>query len=39
MARRRRPQPRDGKGRYTKTGVPMWFGILVLAVLILSYVR
>lgn len=38
MARRRRPQPRDGKGRFTRTGLPLWLGVLVVTVLVLAYV-
>lgn len=35
MAKRRRPQPRDSRGRFTTTGFPMWLGVLVVVVLIL----
>jgi hypothetical protein len=33
MAKRRRPQPRDGRGRFVKTGFPVWLGIVVAVVL------
>lgn len=39
MAKRRRPQPRDNRGRFTKTGVPLWFGLLVVVVLVYSFAR
>ncbi len=39
MAKRRRPQPRDSRGRFTKTGIPIWLGIVVITVLIYAYAR
>jgi hypothetical protein len=33
MAKRRRPQPRDSRGRFTKVGFPVWLGIVVAVVL------
>ncbi|KPI18457.1 hypothetical protein OV450_7936 [Actinobacteria bacterium OV450] len=39
MAKRRRPQPRDNRGRFTKTGVPLWLGLLVVVVLMYSFAR
>jgi hypothetical protein len=33
MAKRRRPQPRDNRGRFTSTGIPMWLIVLVVVVL------
>lgn len=39
MAKRRRPQPRDGRGRFTRTGMPVWLGVLVVVVLLYSYAR
>lgn len=36
MAKRRRPQPRDGKGRFTKSGLPMWLVLLVVAVVLIA---
>jgi hypothetical protein len=37
MAKRRRPQPRDNRGRFTKTGFPAWLAVLV-AVVLVAYV-
>lgn len=34
MAKRRRPQPRDGRGRFTKVGFPVWLAVLVAVVLV-----
>jgi hypothetical protein len=34
MARRHRPQPRDNRGRFTKTGMPIWFGLLLIGVVL-----
>ncbi len=39
MAKRRRPQPRDNRGRFTTTSVPLWLGILVVVVLVYSFLR
>lgn len=39
MAKRRRPQPRDNRGRFTTTGVPLWLGLLVVVVLVYSFFR
>lgn len=33
MAKRRRPQPRDNRGRFTKTGMPVWLIVLVVVIL------
>jgi hypothetical protein len=35
MAKRRRPQPRDNRGRFVTTGFPVWLGVLVAVVLVL----
>jgi hypothetical protein len=35
MAKRRRPQPRDSRGRFTKTGMPVWLGVVVVVVVLL----
>lgn len=35
MAKRRRPQPRDSRGRFTTTGWPTWATILIVAVIVL----
>jgi hypothetical protein len=32
MAKRRRPQPRDNRGRFTSTGIPMWLIVVVILV-------
>lgn len=32
MAKRRTPQARDSRGRFTKTGMPLWLILLVVAV-------
>lgn len=32
MAKRRRPQPRDNRGRFTTTGFPMWLIVVVILV-------
>lgn len=34
MANRRRPQPRDNRGRFTKTGMPVWLVLLVVVVVV-----
>lgn len=34
MAKRRRPQPRDNRGRFVKSGAPLWLLILVAVVLV-----
>ncbi|MGA4867623.1 hypothetical protein ACPB9J_33860 [Streptomyces lavendulocolor] len=34
MAKRRRPQPRDNRGRFTKTGIPLWLGITLLVLVV-----
>ncbi len=39
MAKRRRPQPRDNRGRFTKTGMPVWLGVVVVVVLLYAYAR
>lgn len=39
MAKRRRPQPRDNRGRYTKTGIPLWFGVAAVVLFVVSYIR
>lgn len=35
MANRRRPQPRDNRGRFTTTGFPVWLIVLVAVILAL----
>lgn len=37
MAKRR--QPRDGRGRFTATGIPFWFGALAVFVVVVSVLR
>lgn len=39
MAKRRRPQPRDNRGRFTKTGFPLWLGIIVVVVVLVAFFR
>lgn len=39
MAKRRRPQPRDNRGRFTTTGFPLWLGIIVAVVVLVAYMR
>jgi hypothetical protein len=39
MAKRRKPQPRDSRGRFTQTGIPIWLGIVVVIVLLYAYAR
>jgi len=39
MAKRRNPQPRDNRGRFVKTGIPVWFGVLVAVVILYSWLR
>ncbi len=39
MAKRRRPQPRDNRRRFTTTGFPLWLGILVAVVILAAYMR
>lgn len=36
MAKRRRPQPRDNRGRFTTTKTPVWFIILIVAVVLIA---
>jgi hypothetical protein len=33
MAKRRRPQARDSRGRFTTTGIPLWLIVVVLVIL------
>jgi hypothetical protein len=35
MAKRRRPQPRDNRGRFTSTGFPVWLIVLVVVIVAL----
>ncbi|AEY91690.1 hypothetical protein SHJG_6423 [Streptomyces hygroscopicus subsp. jinggangensis 5008] len=37
MAKRRRPQPRDSRGRFTRTGMPVWLGVVAIVVLLYTY--
>lgn len=39
MAKRRRPQPRDGLGRFTTTGVPLWFALGAVFIVVMSILR
>jgi len=35
----RRLPPRDNRGRFTRTGIPLWFGILVAVVIVWTILR
>lgn len=39
MAKRRRPQPRDNRGRFTSSKMPLWLILAVVVVVGIAIVR